>query len=145
MSRGQVTWRLAAAFGAVSLFAAHAATAQQQEKPPGSTTYAIHFSTAGSDLDAADQDTIRGIAAAMQRTPTVTATIIGRADTQGSAELNERLSEKRAQTVFEALVNTNKVPEERVEMRFTGEHMPYLSTADQQEEMLNRVVEVILH
>ena len=30
-------------------------------------------------------------------------------------------------------------------MRWTGEHLPYLSTEDEKEEMLNRVVEIIVH
>jgi outer membrane protein OmpA-like peptidoglycan-associated protein len=92
-----------------------------------------------------DQDTIRGVASKMLGTPALAATIIGKADTVGSAELNEHLAEKRTQAVFEALVNTNKVPESRVEMHYTGEHLPVASTADEQAEMLNRVVLIILH
>ncbi len=40
-------------------------------------------------------------------------------DTVGSQELNEKLSQRRAQAVFEALVYTNKVPENRVELKWT--------------------------
>jgi len=76
--------------------------------------------------------------------PNLTATIIGKADSVGSAELNEHLAEKRAQAVFEALVNTNKVPENRVDMHFTGERLPFVSTADEQAESQNRVVAIIL-
>ena len=78
-------------------------------------------------------------------TPALVATIIGKADSVGSADLNQRLAEKRAQVVFEALVYTNKVPENRVEMHFTGEHLPFVSTADEQAEAQNRVVAIILH
>ena len=80
----------------------------------------------------------------MLGTPTLVATIIGKADSVGSAELNEHLAEKRAQAVFEALVYTNKVPENRVDMHFTGEHLPFVSTADEQAELQNRVVAIIL-
>jgi outer membrane protein OmpA-like peptidoglycan-associated protein len=59
--------------------------------------------------------------------------------------LNEKLSQRRAEAVFDALVYSNHVSENRVEMRWTGEHLPYLSTADEKEEMLNRVVEIIVH
>jgi OOP family OmpA-OmpF porin len=81
----------------------------------------------------------------MKNDPHLTATIIGKADTVGSADFNHRLSEQRAQAVFEALVYTNKVPESRVQMQFTGEHLPFVSTADEQAESQNRVVALILH
>jgi len=131
--------------GAMGLFAAYAATAQTyQQLPAGSVTYPVHFPTGSSQLGPEDQDTIRAVASKMMNTPTLTATIIGKADSVGSAELNEHLAEKRAQAVFEALVNTNKVPENRVDMHFTGERLPFVSTADEQAELQNRVVAIIL-
>jgi outer membrane protein OmpA-like peptidoglycan-associated protein len=55
-----------------------------------------------------------------------------------------RLAQRRSEAVFSALVYTNHVPENRVELRWTGERLPYLSTEDEKEEMLNRVVEIIV-
>jgi outer membrane protein OmpA-like peptidoglycan-associated protein len=145
MSKLRMTRRLVAVLGVASLFTAYAATAQQvQELPKGSNTYPVHFATGSSQLDGADQDTIRGVAAAMRRTPTLTATIIGKTDAVGSADFNHHLSEQRARAVFEALVYTNKAPEDRVELRWTGENVPFVSTADEQAESLNRVVAIIL-
>jgi outer membrane protein OmpA-like peptidoglycan-associated protein len=140
-----MTRRLVAVLGTISLFTAYAATAQQvQELPQGSNTFPVHFATGSYKLDAADQDTIRGVAATMMRTPTLKATIIGKTDAVGSADFNHHLSEQRARVVFEALVYTNKVPEDRVELRWSGENVPFVSTADEQAEMLNRVVAIIL-
>src|SRR5580765_5115157 len=145
MSQARVTRRLAAAVGAMSLFAAYAAVAQQTAQlPPGSVTYPVHFATGSSQLGAEDQDTIRGVASKMMGTPTLTATIVGKADSVGSAEFNEHLAQKRTQTVFEALVYTNKVPEDRVDIHFTGERIPVVSTEDQQAELQNRVVGIVL-
>jgi outer membrane protein OmpA-like peptidoglycan-associated protein len=145
MSQGRVTRRLVAAVGVMSLFAAYPTMAQQtQQLPSYSTTYPIHFATGSAQLGPEDQDTIRAVASKMAATPALTATIIGKADTVGSAEFNEKLAEKRAQTVFEALVYTNKVPENRVDMHFTGERIPFASTADEQAELQNRVVAIIL-
>jgi outer membrane protein OmpA-like peptidoglycan-associated protein len=118
---------------------------QTQPLPPGSTTYPIHFPTGGYKLDPADEDTIRAVAAKMQGTPTLHATIIGKADTVGSAELNEHLAQRRAEAVFEALVNTNKVAEDRVDLHWTSEHLPFVATADEQAEAQNRVVALIVH
>jgi len=122
-----------------------AAPAQQtKELPPGSVTYPVHFPTGGVTLGPEDQETIRGVASKMMNSPSLFATIIGKADTVGSSDLNERIAEKRAQAVFEALVYTNKVPETRVAVRWTGEHVPVVSTADEQAEMQNRVVAIIV-
>lgn len=149
MSQRQVTRRFAAAVGVMSLLAvgsiAVAQAQQTQELPPGSVTYPVHFPTGGYTLGAEDQDTIRAVASKMKNTPTLTATIIGKADAVGSADLNAHLAEKRAQAVFEALVYANDVPENRVQMHFTGEHLPFVSTADEQAESQNRVVAIILH
>ena len=145
MSHERAAKGLAAAPGAISLFAASAAIAQRvQQQPAASTTYPVHFATGSSQLDGADQDTISGVAAMMQRTPSLVATIIGKSDAAGSAELNEHLAQKRGEAVFEALVYTNKVPENKVELRWNGEHLPFVSTEDEQAEAQNRVVAIIL-
>ena len=80
----------------------------------------------------------------MAQNPGLHATIVGKADTQGSADFNEKLAQNRAQQVFEALVYTNKVPEDRVAIRFTGERIPVVATADQESERLNRIVAIVL-
>ena len=145
MSQIRMARRLLVAAGAMSFFAAYPAVAQQTAQlPPGSTTYPVHFATGSSQLGPEDQDTVRGVASKMLGEPTPTETIVGKADTVGSAEFNEHLAQKRAQTVLEALVYTNKVPENRVDMHFTGERIPVVSTEDQQAELQNRVVGIVL-
>lgn len=126
----------------LSLFLGYTASSQTQQ--PGARAYPVHFPTGSDKLDAADQDTVRGVAGSMQSNPELNATIIGKADSVGSAELNEKLAQRRAEAVFSALVYTNHVPENRVEIRWTGERLPYLSAEDEKEEMLNRVVEIIV-
>jgi peptidoglycan-associated lipoprotein len=127
------------------------ARAQQQPHPlpaglpPGSVTYPVHFETGKFAVVAEDADTVRAVASKMKNDPNLVATIVGKADTVGSSELNEHLAQKRAQTVFEALVYTNGVPEQRVETRFTGEHVPVISTADEQADVQNRMVAIVLH
>ena len=91
-----------------------------------------------------DQDHIRDVAAMMQSTPTFVATILGKTDSVGSADYNEHLSQQRAEAVFEALVYTNKVPENRVQLHWTGEHLPFISAADEQAESQNRMVAIIV-
>jgi outer membrane protein OmpA-like peptidoglycan-associated protein len=145
MSHDRMTRRLLAAVGVLSLLVGGAAVAQQtQELPAGSETYPVHFATGSAQLAPKDHDTIRGVASKMMGSPNLVATIVGKADSVGSEELNERLSEQRAIAVFEELVYTNKVPEDRVDIYFSGEHLPFVVTADERAQLQNRVVAIIL-
>jgi outer membrane protein OmpA-like peptidoglycan-associated protein len=128
-----------AAAAVMGLFAAHAASAQQT-----CTTHFVYFSTSSHALTPEDQDHIRDVAAVMQSAPTFIATIVGKTDSVGSADYNEHLSQQRAEAVFEALVYTNKVPENRVQLHWTGEHLPFISAADEQAESQNRMVAIIV-
>jgi OmpA-OmpF porin, OOP family len=127
----------------MSLFVAHAATAQQTQSP-NCTTHFVYFDTGIHTLTTEDQDHIRDVAAMMESTPTFVATIVGRTDAAGSADFNEHLSQRRAEAVFEALVYANKVSESRVQLRWTGERLPFVSTADEEAVSQNRMVAIIV-
>ena len=143
MSRSIGTKSLAAA-AVMGLFAAHAATAQQTQNLPQCTTHFIYFTTGSHALTSEDQDHIRDVAGMMQSTPTFVATIVGKTDSVGSADFNEHLSQRRAEAVFEALVYGNKVPENRVQLHWTGERLPVTSAADEQAESQNRMAAIIV-
>ena len=143
MLRSNVTKGLAAA--AVCFFAAYAGTAQEVKNlPRGATAHFIYFPTGGYELDAKDQDQIRDVAGMIQSDPDFVATILGKTDLVGSAGFNERLSQRRANAVFEALVYENKVSENRVQLCWTGERLPFISTADRTEELQNRMAAIIV-
>ena len=143
MLRIKVTKGLAAA--AVCLFAAYAGTAQEVKNlPPGSTAHFIYFPTGGYALDPKDQDQIRDVAGMIESHPDFVATILGKTDSVGSAGFNERISQRRANAVFEALVYDNKVSENRIQMCWTGERLPFTSTADQTAEAQNRMAAIIV-
>lgn len=122
--------------GAMSLLA----IAPLQAQPPAPTDYWVSFPTGSTELHTADLETIRGVASMMKRDPALFATIVGKADTVGSSEFNERLSEKRAVAVFDALIYQNQVSAARAHIHWTGERLPNVPTADQQAELQNRVV-----
>jgi outer membrane protein OmpA-like peptidoglycan-associated protein len=142
MLRINVTKGLAAA--AVCLFAAYSGTAQEVKNlPPGSTANFIYFPT-GYTLDSKDQDRIRDVAAMMQSNPDFVATILGKTDSVGSVEFNEHLSQRRANAVFEALVYDNKVSENRTSLCWTGERLPFTSTADETAAAQNRMAAIVV-
>jgi hypothetical protein len=132
-----------AAAAIVSFFAAHTATAQQTQSP-NCTTHFVYFDTGSQALTAKDQDHIRDVAAMMESTPTFVATIVGKTDSAGSADFNEHLSQQRAEAVFEALVYANKVSENRVQLRWTGERLPFVSAADEEAVSQNRMAAIIV-
>jgi outer membrane protein OmpA-like peptidoglycan-associated protein len=143
MLRSNVTKSLAAA--AVGFFAAYAGTAQEVKNlPPGATAHFIYFPTGGYGLDPKDQDQIHVVAGMIQSNPDFVGTILGKTDLVGSAGFNEHLSQRRANAVFEALVYDNKVSENRIEMCWTGERLPFISTADETAEAANRMAAIIV-
>ena len=143
MLRSNVTKSIVAA--SVSFFATYAGTAQEVKNlPPGATAHFIYFPTGRYALDAKDQAQIRDVAGLMQSTPDFVATIIGKTDSVGSVGFNERLSQRRANAVFEALVYDNKVPENLIQMCWSGERLPFTSTADQTAEAQNRMAAIIV-
>ncbi len=143
MLGSNVTKGLAAV--AVCFFASYAGSAQEVKNlPPGATAHFIYFPTGGYTLDAKDQEQIHDVAGMMQSNPDFVGTILGKTDSVGSAGVNERLSQKRANAVFEALVYDNKVAENRIQMCWTGERLPFISTADQTAEAQNRMAAIIV-
>ena len=139
MSSKRLAQRIAMV-SAVCLLAAGPAFAQ----PPEATAYWISFPTGSTALHQNDKETIRGVASYMKLHPDLTAIIEGKADAAGSQEYNERLSEKRAEAVLEALVHEEGIPVTRTRLYWTGERLPNVPTEAEQAELQNRVVVVTL-
>ena len=143
MTRTNVTKSFAAAV--VSFFAIYAGAAQEVKNlPADATAHFIYFPTGSYKLDAKDEAQIRDVAGMIQSHPDFVATILGKTDSVGSAGFNERLSQRRATAVFEALVYDHKVSESRIQMCWTGERLPFTSTADQTTEAQNRMAAIIV-
>ncbi len=142
MSRN-ITMKIVAVLATTGFIAAHAAKAQQTQAQ-NCPTHFVYFATGSHALTPEDQDHIRDVAAMMQNTPTFIAMIVGKTNSVGSTDFNNHLSQRRAEAVFEALVYANKVPENRVQLRWTGEHLPFTSAADEEAESHNRMAAIIV-
>lgn len=79
----------------------------------------------------------------MKKYPQAHAQIIGHTDSRGSAEYNQKLSERRAQSVANYLY-TQGIAKERITVRGMGEESPKASNDTAQGRMENRRVEVII-
>lgn len=75
--------------------------------------------------------------------PNMTVRLVGKADRAGPVDYNQRLSDRRAAVVREALMAGGLAPN-RIEMRGAGEMEPPVPTEDGVREARNRVVEVTI-
>lgn len=87
--------------------------------------------------------TVRELAGFLENYPERNVLIEGHTDSIGSEEYNRDLSEKRANSVQEALINEG-IPANRIEIRGMGEQHPVTSNATEAGRQQNRRVEVIV-
>jgi len=87
--------------------------------------------------------TVRKLAEVMMQNPDRTVLVEGFTDSTGSHSHNQELSERRAQSVAQALTSLG-VPRERVAMRGYGEAYPVASNDSASNRQLNRRVEIVL-
>jgi len=159
MSGYRTSWGALVAVGAISLLGACAQTppgtmnapqpvaSNPPPVPPGpnATWFTVGFDTNGYAVNAAGQQVINDVIAALQANPNSIATIIGRTDTVGSRDYNMRLSHRRADAVRDALVYRGNVSAARVETRWTGEGRVNVPAADEAAVAANRVVDIAIH
>ena len=86
---------------------------------------------------------LRKLADALVQNPNRTVLVEGFADSTGSSDYNQQLSERRATAVRNALTEMG-VPRERVAMRAYGEAFPVAPNDTANNRALNRRVEIVL-
>ena len=104
------------------------------------THYRMNFAEGSTRIDAAGAAMVASVADVMQANPALIVTLIGSADPAGTDASNMRLSKQRAIVVHDALRRSGKVPEARIDTRWTGERQ-----AGATPELALRSVEIILH
>ena len=106
------------------------------------TRFRVAFATGSTQIDADGTIAVNNVAALMQSNPALIATLIGASDGVGSDASNMLLSKQRAGAVHNALLQTGKVKEQRIETRWIGERGPApLNVADAN----FRAVEIAVH
>jgi outer membrane protein OmpA-like peptidoglycan-associated protein len=106
------------------------------------TRFRVAFATGSTQIDADGAIAVANVANLMQTNPALIATLIGAADGVGSDASNMLLSKQRATAVHNALLQTGKVPEQRIETRWIGERGPApINAADAN----YRAVEIAVH
>jgi outer membrane protein OmpA-like peptidoglycan-associated protein len=103
----------------------------------------VLFTTGSATLAAGAERTVSRVAELLEHYPDRTVAVEGHTDDTGSAESNEKLSQRRAQTVADALTAAG-VPETRITVRGLGESSPAVPNTSAASRQQNRRVEIVV-
>jgi hypothetical protein len=103
--------------------------------------YEVLFPLGKATLDATAQATIAAAKQEFERTGSARVTIVGHTDTSGSAAFNQRLSERRAKVITDALVGLG-VPQADISASAVGENDLAVQTGPNVQEARNRRTEI---
>ncbi|WP_164503534.1 OmpA family protein [Pleionea sediminis] len=107
-------------------------------------TLNVKFKTNSSELQAEFKSDIAKLAKFMTEYPDTSVTIEGHTDSVGKASYNQWLSDKRAKSVANELVNTYGIAANRVNSRGFGESNPIADNSTQTGRAKNRRVEAVI-
>lgn len=110
---------------------------------PLKATLHLNFITDGHGVDAAGTVKVNNFAAFLKGSPAYKASIVGHTDSTASDKYNQKLSEKRAQTVKTMLIDQG-VAADRLTASGKGEKMPVASNKTKEGRAENRRIEVEL-
>lgn len=103
----------------------------------------VLFATGSANLTAGAENRIQRLAQFLEQQPARTIRIEGYTDSTGSSETNLRLSERRAESVRDALVSQGVSPG-RITTRGFGEAQPVASNSTDSGRQQNRRVEIVI-
>ncbi|MFV0473873.1 MAG: OmpA family protein [Pikeienuella sp.] len=105
--------------------------------------YIVYFGFDRSNLDSAARGVVSEVVSALSGVADPIVSLVGHADTSGSASYNVGLSQRRVNTVADALASAG-VPMGGVTRAARGESEPAVATGDGVREPLNRRVEIAI-
>jgi outer membrane protein OmpA-like peptidoglycan-associated protein len=111
------------------------------QRPPGQTWWIVNFDEAGASLNPAAEQQLRQIAQRVGENHDVRINIIGHADARGDDGYNQKLGQRRAQAVADALLHAGFRPEQ-MEIASKGAASPAVLGASQQAWASNRRAEI---
>ncbi len=103
----------------------------------------ILFAFDSAELQPAVVPDLRAVAANLNQFPDGTVDVIGHTDNTGAASYNQRLSERRAQSVANVLTGAG-VPGSRLRVIGVGDDRPRASNLTPEGRALNRRVEIVI-
>jgi OOP family OmpA-OmpF porin len=109
--------------------------------PAAAREYRVYFDFDRATITPEGEQIVGQVANAVRSGGTARVELVGKADRSGTDQYNQRLSERRARAVQDALVRAG-VPRDRLTARAVGEREPPVPTPDGVREPRNRVVEI---
>ncbi|MBL8628293.1 MAG: OmpA family protein [Rhodospirillaceae bacterium] len=106
------------------------------------TQFQIQFDFNSAALTPAARQTVSDIGAAYKKYNPATVLVVGHTDTAGMGDYNIMLSQKRAETVANALT-AQGVDQKKMRIEAYGEERPAVKTGDSTKEQKNRRVDVV--
>lgn len=110
---------------------------------PGPANFVVYFGFDKSNLTEAARETLDEVVQAVSDMGTQALSVVGHADTVGSVEYNQGLSERRADSVADYLEQRG-IPRGAMTLAGRSELEPAVQTGDEVREPLNRRVEITL-
>ncbi|MGF1548749.1 MAG: OmpA family protein, partial [Thiotrichales bacterium] len=111
------------------------------EKTASITLEGVNFKTASAELTADSSAVLERVVAALRAATTLKIEVAGHTDSQGNDELNQQLSQKRAESVRQYLINAG-VDADRLVAKGYGEVEPVASNDTDDGRAKNRRVEL---
>lgn len=103
----------------------------------------IYFNFNSCNLSRKDKSELTSILTSIKENPTAKVEIVGYTDNKGTWDMNLRISESRAKSIFDFLIE-NQVPKNKMIYYGKGDSSPIASNDDKEGCKLNRRVEVTL-
>ncbi|MDN4165994.1 PorP/SprF family type IX secretion system membrane protein [Cytophagales bacterium LB-30] len=107
------------------------------------SVYHLRFMTDSHSIDEYNIDMLEGVLEMLSAFPEYHVELIGHTDNVGKSQYNQRLSEKRAETLKKILVLTG-LPEERIVVLGRGDTQPLVPNDTEEGRRINRRVDIII-
>jgi OOP family OmpA-OmpF porin len=128
-----------------SLFTAAEASVYQQRQNVLISAHGFRFPSGGSEIGTNDFTLMNKIIQAVKTFPESTIAISGHTDSTGSAEINKRISQERAENVAKFLVEVGGIEASRIIATGYGAEKPVASNATADGRAANRRVEILIN
>ncbi len=107
--------------------------------------YGFTFPSGSSEIQSDNFPLLNKINSSINQFPSANIVVSGHTDSRGSTELNQRLSEQRAQKVARFLVDVGGLPSSRVKAEGMGKNRPVASNETSEGRAANRRVEILIN
>ncbi len=104
----------------------------------------ILFATNSSTVSAASKSALKNLATSLNQNPNTDIKIVGHTDSTGKVDYNQTLSEKRAKSVYDYLMQDQGVSSQRMSYEGKGIHEPVADNSTAEGRALNRRVEILI-